>query len=135
MNADSLNQIANSVEQYITMLRQRAEDIKRQISDVENHKGKLKQRIVAQVSAAMTNDVTKDMTAHLIDERYRLEQKAGDEQAKTLKDMHSNVQKHMGETESIYSELRRYEASLRDLESKASSYASRAQDLMSRGAV
>lgn len=133
MNADALQQIAQSVENYIGQLRQHADELKRQLNDVENNKGTLKQRIMAEVAATITHDVGRESAARIAQEQYRVQAKAGDDQAKGIKDAVQAVQKHIGETESVHTELRRYEASLRDLESKASSYAQQAQSLMSRG--
>ncbi len=115
------------------MMRQRADDIKRQMVDVENNKGKLKQRITSQIMGALSDNLPQDTAARMVDEQYRHEQKASDDQAKNLRVTVDAIHKHIGETESISSELRRYESSLRDLESKAASYAARAQELMNRG--
>lgn len=135
MDSNATNAISNTLEQYMSNMRQRVDELKREATKVENDSGKLKQRIVAEIASFMTNDPAKATAAQLIEQRYEHQQKAGEEHAKSLKDTAGTIQKHLSEVESVHTELRRHESSMRDLESKVSAWASRAQELMNRNVM
>jgi chromosome segregation ATPase len=132
MDIQTLTALVQDLENYMAEIRRTIDDIKRQATDTENESSKRKQRAVARIASIAANDPQKQVAAQMIENELAQEQRAAEDHARELRTSADTAQRHLAEVQTVHTELRGLESSMRDLDTRINSWVARAQELRNR---
>lgn len=133
MDSNSLNQIAQQLDQYSGALRRQIEELKRGAADADNNVSRIKKALASEITrmARLSSDVNiQDASVRLVENNFKKQQDEADKLSRSFLDQAAELDKKISEVDKVNAEIKQLESYTRDLELKSQSWVDRARQIM-----